>query len=204
VDATNAVRVLTVDDLDLAIDLLVPAMREAALNEWLLGEWSDDSEVQRWLIELKLLESLRAGYVLGGFDRADLVGVLMWTPPEPFKPVPEPRFQRRSLELLKTRPQLVQRLAEFQRIDAENRRQRPPVAVALVGRAPRARGTDMMAKLLAPVFDAARAARSGVWFATASPDFGASWGRRFGFEPDGEYVIGPVTMHVFLKPYEAT
>ncbi|WP_018180331.1 hypothetical protein [Jongsikchunia kroppenstedtii] len=199
----SEVRVLSVGELADAVDVLAPVLREAPLNEWLLGECADDVEVQRWLIELQLIESLRAGYVLGGFDRGELVGVLAWSPPDPYAPRSEPEFQRRSIELLEHRPGLRQRLAEFHRAAMDNPPPQRSATMLLAGLAPRARATDVMAKLMAPVLDAATGAGACVWFATAALEIGASSIARFGFEAVGEYTVGPVTMHAYLKPYEA-
>jgi len=199
----SEVRVLRFDELADAVDVLAPVLREAPLNEWMLGECADDVEIRRWLIELQLIESLRAGYVLGGFDNGELVGVLVWSPPEPYEPRPEPEFQRRSIELLEHRPGLRQRLAEFHRATMENPPPRPNVTMLLAGLAPRARSTDLMAKLLTPVLEAATGAGACVWFATAALEIGASSIARFSFEAVGEYAVGPVTMHAYLKPYES-
>jgi len=190
------VRVLTVDELDLAIDLLRPVLREVPLHQWLLGECGDDPDIERWLVELQLLEHLRAGYVLGGFEGAELIGVLMWSPAEPFQRPPEPEFERRSIELLRPHPQFVQRLAEFKRVCAQGRLPRPDVEIVLAGYSERARGSDLSERLLAPAFAEARRAGSGVWMATAARGIGSSAAQRFGFRQVGEYTIGPVTMHV--------
>lgn len=198
------VRVLSYDELDSVVDLLVPVLREAPLNEWLLGEYSGDPVIQRWLVELQLIERLRAGHVLGGFDGRELVGVLVWSHSQPVQLAPEPEFLVRSATLLQPRPELVRRLAEFQDATVDNPPPPPNVTVMLAGLARHVRGRDLMGKLLEPVFVAAEAAGAGVWFATAAPEIGASSMARFGFEPAGEYAVGPVTMHAYLKPSEAT
>lgn len=108
-----------------------------------------------------------------------------------------------AIDLLASRPALQQRLAEFHRATMENPPPRPNATMLLAGLAPRARATDLMGQLLAPVLKAADAAEACVWFATAAPEIGASSMARFGFEPAGHYAVGPVTMHAYRKPYEA-
>ncbi|WP_245557029.1 hypothetical protein [Jongsikchunia kroppenstedtii] len=190
------VRALAVDELGLAVDLLLPVLREVPLHRWLLGECADDREVECWLIEIQLVEHLRAGYVLGGFDGAELLGVVVWSPAEPLQSAPDRGFEQRSIELLRRHPEFVQRLAEFKRACAAGRLPHPDVEIVLAGYAERARGTDLSERLLAPAFAEARREGSAVWMATAARSIGASAARRFGFGQVGEYKVGPVTMHV--------
>lgn len=194
------VRTLLAEELDRAVDVLVPALRDAPVNEWMLGEWAQDEQMQRWLAAVQLIEPLRAGYVLGGFHESELLGVLAWSPPEPYEPAPEPEFLRHSIELLQERPQLRERLAEFQQASAANRYPGPHVALTLAGFARSARGTDLMGELLAPVFDVADATGVGVWMATATRSVGASGIGRFGGSEIGEFRIGPSTMLTFFRP----
>lgn len=190
------VRALAFDELDAAIDLLVPVLREVPVIQWLLGDSAGDPALERWLVELQLVEHLRAGYVLGGFEGTELVGVVVWSPAEPFQSPPETEFEARSIELLRAHPEFVNRLAEFKRGCAAGRLPRPDVEIVLAGYSSQARGTDLSERLLAPAFAEARRAGSGVWMATAARSIGASAAQRFGLDQVGEYTIGPVTMFV--------
>lgn len=191
------VRPLAFDEGEIAIDLMLPIAREIPFHQWLLGEAAGDIEVERWLIELQLIEHLRQGYVLGGFDGDELVGILMWSPAEPYVASPEPEFQERSIELLQHHPGIVERLSEFRSSSTAGRLAPPNIEIVLAGYTPRMRGTDLAAALVAPAFEAAREAGSCVWMGTAAESFGASAMRRFGGEKVGEYMVGPVTMHVY-------
>jgi len=196
--APIACRSLTVDEADLAIDFVTPIVHEVPIFKWMLGVRAGDPDMVRLIAELLVAVALPRERVVGAFSGDELVGLVVWAPPNRgVEDMPEP-YRQRAIDALRADLAMAARMQQHQAAMAQHQPQGPYVEVLLAAIIPDRRGGDIVTKMVEPAFRSAAAHNAGVTATTASLELGAVLMRKYGAVQTEEFNIGPVGLHVYV------
>jgi len=191
----------TVDaaEIDRVAEFLGPILFEIPLFAWLAGA-EEDAALRRWVVDLQLVDAIAGGNVHVAEVGGELVGLAIWTPPGWASAGLPGDFHDRSVELLATRPDALQRLAEMNRITTGHELTPGDACVHLAALAPGQRGARILEALVEPAFAAARTAGVGVSTMTSVPAFTAHIAARFDAHQVDEFVVADTPIWIYRWP----
>ncbi|WP_018180182.1 hypothetical protein [Jongsikchunia kroppenstedtii] len=196
--APIACRSLTFDEADLAIDFVTPIVHEVPIFRWMLGVRVDEPDMVRLIAELLVAVALPRDRVVGAFIDNELVGLVVWAPPNRgVEDMPEP-YRQRAIDALQADPGMAARMHQHQIAMAEHQPKGPYVEVLLAAIVPGRRGGDIVTTMIEPAFRSAAEHNVGVTATTASLELGAVMMRKYGAVRTDEFTVGPVGLNVYL------
>lgn len=191
-------RSMTVEEADLVIDFITPIVHEVPIFQWMLGIRQSDPDMVRLIAELLIAVALPRARVVGAFSDDELVGLVVWAPPNRgVEDMLEP-YRQHAIEALQADPAMAARIHQHQVAMAEHQPKGPHAEVLLAAIIPDRRGGDIVAKMVEPAFRSAKEHNAGVTATTASLELGAVLMRKYGAVRTEEFSVGPVGLNVYV------